>query len=171
MKHDNPIPFTTRLKELFIDWLVISAYLLCLFGVSVACYFLVLGGIPAFSELYSQLIATFSSVLVIITLFAYLDVTGGSIGKRAAGLQLYFARKSFARSFLRNLVKFLPWQIGHMGVIHGMYSDFDTLSVVLTIISCVLLVIMFLMGTLRRDRRHLGDMVAGTQVQLAREKR
>lgn len=114
MKHDNPIPFTTRLKELFIDWLIISAYLLCLFGVSMACYFLVLGGIPAFSELHSQLIATFSSVL---------------------------------------------------GVIHSMYSNFDTLRIILTIISCALLIIMFLMGALRRDRRHLGDMVAGTQVQ------
>lgn len=132
------------------------------------CYFLVLGSVPAFSELHSQLIATFSSVLVIVMLFAYFDITGGSIGKRVAGLQLYFTRKSFARSFLRNLVKFLPWQIGHMAVIHGMHSDFDNLSIILTIISCTLVVIMFLMGTLRRDRRHLGDMAAGTQVQPAR---
>ena len=55
-----------------------------------------------------------------------------------------------------------------MAVIHGVYAEFDTMSIVLSLISCILLVIMFLMGTMRRDRRHLGDILAGTQVQLAK---
>lgn len=61
-----------------------------------------LGDIPAFSELHSQLIATFASVLVIVALFAYLDFKGGSIGKRAAGLEVYFTQRSFSRSLVRN---------------------------------------------------------------------
>lgn len=170
MRDDNPIPLATRIKELCIDWLVISAYLLCLFAVSMACYFMMLGGIPTFSELHSQLIATFASVLAIVILFSYLDFRGGSIGKRAAGLEVYFAHRSFSRSLVRNGVKFFPWQIGHMAVIHGVYTEFDIISIVLSLISCILLVIMFLMGTMRRDRRHLGDMLAGTQVQLAKHK-
>ena len=170
MQQNNPIPFTARIKELCIDWLVISAYLLCLFAVSIACYFMTLGGIPTFSELHSQLIATFASVLVVVALFTYLDFKGGSIGKRTAGLEIYFAHRSFSRSLVRNGIKFLPWQIGHMAVIHGVYTEFDTMSIVLSLISCILLVIMFLMGTMRRDRRHLGDMLAGTQVQLAKHK-
>ena len=170
MRQNNPIPFTARIKELCIDWLVISAYLLCLFAVSMACYFMMLGGIPAFSEFHSQLIATFASVLVVVALFTYLDFKGGSIGKRTAGLEIYFAHRSFSRSLVRNGIKFLPWQIGHMAVIHGVYTEFDTMSIVLSLISCILLVIMFLMGTMRRDRRHLGDMLAGTQVQLAKHK-
>ena len=170
MQQNNPIPFTARIKELCIDWLVISAYLLCLFAVSMACYFMMLGGIPAFSEFHSQLIATFASVLVVVALFTYLDFKGGSIGKRTVGLEIYFAHRSFSRSLVRNGIKFLPWQIGHMAVIHGVYTEFDTMSIVLSIISCILLVIMFLMGTMRRDRRHLGDMLAGTQVQLAKHK-
>lgn len=170
MRDDNPIPFATRIKELCIDWLVISAYLLCLFAVSMACYFMMLGGIPAFSEFHSQLIATLASVLVVVALFTYLDFKGGSIGKRTAGLEIYFAHRSFSRSLVRNGIKFLPWQIGHMAVIHGVYTEFDIMSIVLSLISCILLVIMFLMGTMRRDRRHLGDMLAGTQVQLAKHK-
>ena len=170
MQQNNPIPFTARIKELCIDWLVISAYLLCLFAVSMACSFMMLGGIPAFSEFHSQLIATFASVLVVVALFTYLDFKGGSIGKRTAGLEIYFAHRSFSRSLVRNGIKFLPWQIGHMAVIHGVYTEFDTMSIVLSLISCILLVIMFLMGTMRRDRRHLGDMLAGTQVQLAKHK-
>ena len=168
MQQNNPIPFTARIKELCIDWLVISAYLLCLFAVSIACYFITLGGIPTFSELHSQLIATFASVLVVVALFTHLDFKGGSIGKRTAGLEIYFAHRSFSRSLVRNSVKFFPWQIGHMAVIHGVYTEFDTMSIVLSLISCILLVIMFLMGTMRRDRRHLGDILAGTQVQLAK---
>jgi len=170
MQQNNPIPFTARIKELCINWLVISAYLLCLFAVSIACYFITLGGIPTFSELHSQLIATFASVLVVVVLFTYLDFKGGSIGKRAAGLEIYFTHRSFSRSLVRNSIKFFPWQIGHMAVIHGVYTEFDTMSIVLSIVSCTLLVIMFLMGTMRRDRRHLGDMLAGTQVQLAKHK-
>ena len=170
MRDDNPIPFATRIKELCIDWLVISAYLLCLFAVSMACYFMMLGGIPAFSEFHSQLIATLASVLVVVALFTYLDFKGGSIGKRTAGLEIYFAHRSFSRSLVRNGIKFLPWQIGHMAVINGVYTEFDIMSIVLSLISCILLVIMFLMGTMRRDRRHLGDMLAGTQVQLAKHK-
>lgn len=127
-----------------------------------------LGGIPTFSELHSQLIATFASVLVVVALFTYLDFKGGSIGKRTAGLEIYFAHRSFSRSLVRNSVKFFPWQISHMAVIHGVYAEFDTMSIVLSLISCILLVIMFLMGTMRRDRRHLGDILAGTQVQLAK---
>lgn len=171
MQQNNPIPFTARIKELCIDWLVISAYLLCLFAVSIACYSMTLGGIPAFSELHSQLIATFASVLVIVVLFTCLDLKGGSIGKRTAGLEIYFTHRSFSRSLIRNGIKFLPWQIGHMAVIHGVYTEFDTMSIVLSITSCALLVIMFLMGTMRCDRRHLGDMLAGTQVQLAKRER
>lgn len=131
---------------------------------------MMLGGIPAFSEFHSQLIATFASVLVVVALFTYLDFKGGSIGKRTAGLEIYFAHRSFSRSLVRNGIKFLPWQIGHMAVIHGVYTEFDTMSIVLSLISCILLVIIFLMGTMRRDRRHLGDMLAGTQVQLAKHK-
>ena len=170
MQDNNFISFATRTKELCIDWLVISAYLICLFGASITYYFVVFGGVPAFSELQSQLITTFASVLVIVILFAYLDFKGGSVGKRVAGLKVYFTHRSFSRSLVRNSIKFLPWQIGHMAVIHGVYTRFDVISIVLSIISCILLAIMFLMGTMRYDRRHLGDMAAGTQVQLAKHR-
>ena len=60
----------------------------------------------------------------------------------------------------------MPWQIGHMATIHGIYTGFDGISIILEIIALTLLVTMFLMGILRKDKRHLGDILAGTQVQL-----
>ena len=126
---------------------------------------IVFKGIPKVTELQSQLIATITSVIPIIIIFSILDFKKGSIGKQKAGLKLYFKKREFKYSIIRNIVKFLPWQIGHMATIHGIYTEFDTISIILQIIALTLLVTMFLMGILRKDKRHLGDIVAGTQVQ------
>lgn len=166
IKDDNTIGIVDRIKELVIDWLVICVYLIILAIISVSFYMIVFKGIPKVTELQSQLIATITSVIPIIIIFSILDFKKGSIGKQKSGLKLYFKERKFRYSIIRNIVKFMPWQIGHMATIHGIYTEFDTLSIVLQIISLTLLVTMFLMGILRKDKRHLGDIVAGTQVQL-----
>ena len=166
IKDDNTIGIVDRIKELVIDWLVICVYLIILAIISVSFYMIVFKGIPKVTELQSQLIATITSVIPIIIIFSILDFKKGSIGKQKSGLKLYFKERKFRYSIIRNIVKFMPWQIGHMATIHGIYTEFDTLSIVLQIISLTLLVTMFLMGILRKDKRHLGDILAGTQVQL-----
>ena len=87
LKTDNPIPVKTRLKELIGDWLFISGYLIALFLLAMGFYNLVLGGIPAFTEAQSQLLAFSSSVLPLTVIFAWLDYRKGSFGKHWAGLQ------------------------------------------------------------------------------------
>lgn len=163
-KENNKIGFSTRVKELFIDWLVISAYLACLLIICILFYKWVLKGIPAFTQIQSQIIAFVSSVLPVILFFAYLDYNGGSIGKRKMGLKLAFKNRKYSFALVRNIIKFLPWQLGHMGTIRGMYTGFDTISIVLDILSVVLMLVLFFMGTIRNDKRHLGDLVASTQV-------
>ncbi|WFA75208.1 RDD family protein [Streptococcus suis] len=163
-KENNKIGFSTRVKELFIDWLVISAYLVCLFIVCILFYKLVLKGIPAFTQIQSQIIAFVSSVLPIILFFTYLDYNGGSIGKRKIGLKLAYKNKNYSSALVRNIIKFLPWQLGHMGTIRGMYTGFDTISIVLEVLAVGLMLVLFFMGTIRNDKRHLGDLIAGTQV-------
>ena len=165
IKEVNDIKIVDRIKELVIDWLVICIYLIILAIISISFYMTVFKGIPKVTELQSQLIATITSVIPIIIIFSILDFKKGSIGKQKAGLKLYFKKREFKYSIIRNIVKFLPWQIGHMATIHGIYTEFDTISIILQIIALTLLVTMFLMGILRKDKRHLGDIVAGTQVQ------
>ena len=165
IKEVNDIKIVDRIKELVIDWLVICIYLIMLAIISVSFYMIVFKGIPKTTELQSQLIATITSVIPIIIIFSILDFRRGSIGKQKVGLKLYFKKREFKYSIIRNIVKFLPWQIGHMATIHGIYTEFDTISIILQIIALTLLVTMFLMGILRKDKRHLGDIVAGTQVQ------
>ena len=165
LKEENNIRIVDRIKELVIDWLVICMYLIMLAIISVSFYMIVLKGIPKVTELQSQLIATITSVIPIIIIFSILDFKRGSTGKQEVGWKLYFKKREFKYSVIRNIIKFMPWQIGHMATIHGIYTEFDTISIILQIISLTLLVIMFLMGILRKDKRHLGDIVAGTQVQ------
>ena len=166
LKEVNNIKIVDRIRELVIDWLVICIYLIMLVIISISFYMIVFKGIPKVSEIQSQLIATITSVIPIIIIFSILDFKKGSIGKQKSGLKLYFKERKFRYSIIRNIVKFMPWQIGHMATIHGIYTEFDTLSIVLQIISLTLLVTMFLMGILRKDKRHLGDILVGTQVQL-----
>jgi uncharacterized RDD family membrane protein YckC len=85
----NNIPIKKRLIELLVDYLVIIVYLLLLLLANLAISFLILDGIPAYTELQAQLIATLTSVIPIILLFSYLDFyEKGSLGKRVAGLKV-----------------------------------------------------------------------------------
>lgn len=169
LKTDNPIPIKTRLKELIGDWLFISLYLISLFLLTMGFYYLVLKGIPAFTEAQSQLLAFSTSVLPLTIIFAWLDYGKGSVGKRWAGLQLIYKHRSFAHNILRSAIKFFPWQLGHMGAIRSAYQA-DTLSIFLSTSAGILFFIFLLMGLLRKDKRHPADLLAGTQVQLKHQK-
>lgn len=161
-----PIDHKKRLTELLVDYFVIVVYLLLLLLVNLAISFLILDGIPAYTELQAQLIATFTSVIPIILLFSYLDYYNkGSIGKKVAGLKVTFIKTRFSASLLRNAIKFLPWQLGHIGVIHSMYSEFDMTAIIITNAGSLLGLVLLLMGLFRKDKRHLGDLLAGTRVE------
>ena len=121
IKEVNNIAILDRIKELVIDWLVICIYLIILAIISISFYMIVFKGIPKTTEIQSQLIATITSVIPIIIIFSILDFKKGSIGKQKVGLKLYFKERKFKYSVIRNVLKFLPWQIGHMATIHGGY--------------------------------------------------
>lgn len=166
LKKNNPISFKNRMKELLFDYLVILLYLVLLFGLIMAVYYLFFKGIPKMNELQSQLIALLTSVIPVILIFTYLDYSKyGSIGKQKAGLKIVYKHKSFKASFIRNLIKFLPWQLGHMSVIHGIYTEFDIWAIVLFFMSIGFAILLLLMCLMRNDKRHLGDLLAYTQVQ------
>lgn len=164
MKKINPIPVKLRLKELFIDYLVIWAYLVGLFVVMMVIYFVFLDGIPTFTQTDSQLMATFSSVIPIILIFTWMDYKGGSLGKRKTGLKLTYVDHSFLNSLIRNVIKFIPWQLAHIGVIRGMFTEFDWIYNLFVFVSLFLLGLMLSMGLRSEDKRHLGDYLAKTQV-------
>jgi len=162
----NNIPIKKRLKELLVDYAVIIAYLMLLLIINLGIIFLVVKEFPEYTETQSQLIATFTSVIPIVLIFSYMDFKDGSIGKRAAGLKLTYTNKRFSSSVIRNIIKFVPWQLGHVGVIHGMYTGFDMTAIIFANGGTLLGFVLLCMGLLRKDKRHLGDILAGTKVEL-----
>ncbi|MFS9245974.1 RDD family protein [Streptococcus parasanguinis] len=166
----NPIPLKKRIKEFLFDYLFILAYLVFLLLGSMLIYMILFHGVPEFTEIQSQWLVFFTSVLPITLLFTFLDYKNdGSFGKVKAGLELVYQKKTVQASLIRNAIKFLPWQLGHMGTIHGFYSNFDVLFIVLSISATLLAVLLLAMTMFRKDKRHLGDLLAHTQVQLKKE--
>ncbi|MBD8021164.1 RDD family protein [Brevibacterium gallinarum] len=161
------VPPARRLKELFTDYIVILGYLAVLALISAALYRLVLGWVPEFSRTHTQLIATLTSVVPIVLIFSALDYHRpcGTIGKRRVGLMVAYRTREPWRALVRNAVKFTPWQLAHIGIIDGVYTEFDQpVSHIFLWSGTALLFILLGMGLLRADGRHLGDMLAGTQV-------
>ena len=156
--------------EFLFDYLFILAYLVFLFLGSMLIYIIFFNGVPEFTEIQSQWLVFFTSVFPITLLFTFLDYkNNGSFGKAKAGLELVYQKKTVQASLIRNTIKFLPWQIGHMGTIHGFYSNFDGLSIILSISATLLAVLLLTMTIFRKDKRQLGDLLACTQVQLKEE--
>ena len=152
----NPISFKKRMMEFLFDYLFILAYLVLLFIGSMLIYIIFFNGVPEFTEIQSQGLVFLTSVLPITLLFTFLDYAkNGSFGKAKAGLELVYQKKTVQASLIRNIIKFLPWQIGHMGTIHGFYSEFDVLSIILSISATLLSVLLLAMTIFRKDKRHL----------------
>lgn len=165
MKTNNEIRLKQRLLAIIIDYLIIIAYLLSLFIIFTIMYLFILDGVPEYSAFESQLIATFTTVIPIILLFTCLESTGKSFGKNKTGLKLHFTKSKTTSALIRNSIKFLPWQLGHMGTIQSIYNDFNLWSVMLSWVSILLLITLLFMAFFRSDKRHLGNILAGTQVQ------
>lgn len=170
MYKNNPISLKTRMKEIFFDEVTILLYLLFLFCGAMAIYGLFFQGIPKMGELKTQFVSLGTSVIPMVLLFTYLDYSkGGSFGKRKAALYLYYENKSVKSALIRNCVKFLPWELGHISTIHGIYTGFDDFSMALSAAAMLSLVSLLSMALFREDKRHLGDLLAGTQVQMRKE--
>jgi uncharacterized RDD family membrane protein YckC len=169
MNESNQIKISKRLKEILIDYVVILIYLGLLFIISLALCFLVVRGIPPFTYIQAQLIAFLASVIPVVLIFSVLDFRKpyGTFGKRKVGLMVHYKTPSFWRSLFRNCIKFLPWQLAHIGVIHGVYAENASwIATVFSVAGMLLAVMMLCMGLFRKDKRHLGDIIAGTQVVL-----
>lgn len=156
---------TTRLLSLLIDWVVISIYLGLLLIIATLIYLTLFKGIPMFSELQSQVIPLLTSYIPIVLLFAYFDFYHKGLGKRMTGIEVVFEKHQFKFSILRNIIKFLPWQIAHFGIIHGMYHQFSLVSMIFIFLSLFLVIVYLIMALFRKDKKHLADLLAKSQVQ------
>mgnify|MGYP006288710483 CR=1 FL=1 len=118
-------PGFRRFIAFALDWFVIAAWGALLFGIVM----LVSNGDPqGFSGPWmSQAVGFVSMTLPVTLYFSVMESSrfSASIGKRLTGLRVRTShghRLSFRRSLARTLIKFLPWELGHLVAQQALFS-------------------------------------------------
>jgi len=118
-------PGLLRIIAFALDWFVIAAWGALLFGIVM----LVSNGDPrGFSGPWmSQAVGFVSMTLPVTLYFSVMESSrfSASIGKRLTGLRVrttHGDRLSFRWSLARTLIKFAPWELGHLVAQQGMFS-------------------------------------------------
>ena len=112
-----------RIAAFCIDWCVIAAWGGLLFAAAVLS-----GAGGPTGPWMGQLVGLLTMTLPVVLYFSLTESSAmqGSFGKRALGLRLTDeagARISLPSALLRNLVKFAPWEFGHMLAQQAVFSD------------------------------------------------
>lgn len=107
-----------RVGAFSIDWLLIAAWGGTLFSVVL---YLSDGEPPEGANPWiGQLVGFVSMTLPVLLYFTLCECSSfqATLGKRCLGLSVTsvdFGRLNFQHSLLRNALKFLPWELGHLG--------------------------------------------------------
>lgn len=167
--HDN-VKLKTRFMALIIDYLVIVGYMVILFGICMFIYFVFLGGVPNFNELGMNLVSL--SLMLPVLLYHIIMESGKShatLGKRKLKIRVTSINPGSVRLcqiVIRNIIKFLPWQLAHMAIFHAF-----TLQWKLTPLWIIVLIIIDILPFLwigllfRKDHRGLHDLISKTVVE------
>jgi len=158
-----------RFLALFLDYLIILCYMAALFGVNMFIYLVILDGTPRFDELGMNLI----SLTLIVPVLLYSIIMEASkkhatVGKLKMKISVASVKKGPVKPWqiiVRNLIKFLPWQLAHMAIFRGfalnwnLIQPWNTTLTLSNILPFVCIIVLF-----GRDHRGLHDLAAGTVV-------
>ncbi len=161
--------FFRRVLAFFLDYAVIIVYALLLFLVSTLLkkYFSI--DLNMGSPIKNQLLA-FLLLTLPVFLYFYLSEKGtrhATLGKRIMKLKV----TSAGNILVRNFIKFLPWEIAHIGVHQIVFYDQQQLEIPiwiwsLLIIPQMVVAIYFTSILLSYGRRSIYDNLAKTQISL-----
>jgi len=146
-----------RLKALMIDYVTIVIYLLVLLLVSLSLYIVILDGMPELTESQSHWTSFLTTVLPIWTYYVFKEAKPPhqTLGKKRAGLTVTYTRNRIRGSILRNIGKFLPWQLAHYAMIKGLFQDdFLLPSVLITYVLSLALPILYILMVPMSDKTH-----------------
>jgi uncharacterized RDD family membrane protein YckC len=127
-----------RFKAFLIDYLVISVYLIAILGINLLLNPDIFSNGLQGSEMDTQLLSFLASVLPITLVFAFVEARfGKTLGKYFMKINVNYPKHPYGTSLLRNAMKFLPWQLGHMSTIHALYVGTDAIFYLLTVVNFV----------------------------------
>lgn len=169
MRQTPPAPTGRRVASWWWDYLLIIAWLTAVF---------LLIGLPQLlgwidlSPIWTDQTATdvAITILTVLPYFLYLTLTEwrsphATWGKRRAGIAVIGkdgGPPGGGAILIRNLVKVLPWQLGHMGTMRLVNTAAEVVGIWLNTASLVLLALIVLPILFRRPGIH--DLLAGTRV-------
>lgn len=108
--------------------------------------------------------------------FSYLDcrISKGTIGKRVMKLELTNLNRSkigFGKAAVRTVLKLLPWELAHIGVIFPspLYYNPEPSVRTLTVLAIILFIVYVIYISVAKSNQSLYDKLLGTQVISIRE--
>ena len=163
-----------RIKAFAIDYLIILAYIGLLLGATVLVSNFADISLENVNTTRAELIGFITLTLPAILYFSFTESGkhGGSVGKRIFGLKVVtknLNRAGFTQLLVRNLIKFLPWEIAHFFVyqlVHRMRTDAEPPSWILAGLtgSQALAVIYLLFIFFNKNNRSIYEIASHTRV-------
>ena len=111
-----------RLLAFLIDYLIVLAYIAVLLGITLVVFSFFEASPSALDPLRGQVVG-FVTLTLPVFLYFYSSENGphrATIGKRKMGLKV--VRRKPGNVLLRNILKFLPWELAHTGVHWVVYT-------------------------------------------------
>lgn len=158
-----------RILAWIIDWFLILVYATILFGIMMVLAFYHVAPLEPLHPVNGQLVV-FLTLTLPVVLYGILFEAGArhaTIGKRILRIEVTGNSLTLRDIIFRNVLKFLPWEIAHAGVLWINYIHTPETPVWiwgLLIIPQVLVIAYILTVVATKGSRSLYDMLAGTRV-------
>ncbi|RAP75713.1 RDD family protein [Paenibacillus montanisoli] len=163
-------PYHLRLFALFIDYLVISGYGVCLVFLSFLLRPVLtplMSGSPIVAELTGFMLITLPVMAYFVLSEASLSM--GTIGKRKLNLQVVNSsghRIDLFTSILRSIIKFIPWETAHFAIwrlrLPSAVPQNALMAILILVNAAIVIYLVFPLANKKRKAIH--DWVAGTNV-------
>lgn len=170
-----PPSLKQRLLGIFVDYLIILAYIVILLCVTFTAHYFFTEHLPNTSLVNPWLgeMIGFVTLTLPVALYFILTESGSrqaSIGKRVARIVVSNkdgAKASLRQIVIRTVIKFLPWELAHVSIYHLVAANQSgqMLSIAINIglfVSNLLFLVYVLTIIFRHDHGGPYDMVAGT---------
>lgn len=159
-----------RFMALLIDYLLVVLWGVILFAISMFIYYVILDGIPKFDEIGMNLISLTMIVPVILcSIIMEAGEKHATLGKQKMKIKVSSVDcnvVNLRHIIVRNIIKFLPWQLGHMMMFRGFELNWELSPywMSMLIIADILPIIWITVVVIRKDHKGIHDLIAKTIV-------
>jgi|JI102314A2RNA_FD_contig_51_1578006_length_1183_multi_2_in_0_out_0_1 uncharacterized RDD family membrane protein YckC len=158
-----------RIFAWIIDWLIIAVYACALFGVMMTLSSMEIVTLGAVHPVKGQVIGflTLTLPVVLYCIFTEAGSRHATFGKRIMKIEIMGNPLTTGEIVLRNVIKFLPWEFAHAGILWINYINTPETPrwIWLLLIGPQVLVVIYVMSIVAtKGSRSLYDMIAGTRV-------